>query len=248
MACAPAAQAIFREVLEGLYSNMEYLPGGLTLQIPPEAFPLSTDSLVLAHFARLPKNAKVLDLGAGCGTLGLLLCAKSTGCHVTGVEIDPAAHAAALDNIARNDLRGRMESICADLRQFVPEHGAYQVCVSNPPYFSGGFASTTHPVARQDDACPPEILFAAAGRALKFGGDFFLVHKPEKLAQLIACAAPHGLEAKRLRLVRHRPEGAVSLILLHFKKGGKPGLSWDEQCLYTSEGEQTPYFKEVYHI
>ena len=164
---------------------MEYLPGGLTLQIPPEAFPLSTDSLVLAHFARLPKNAKVLDLGSGCGTLGLLLCANSPGCCVTGVEIDPGAHGAALENIARNGLEARMESICADLRSFVPDHGAYSVCVSNPPYFSGGFASTTHPVARQDDRCPPEILFAAAGRALKFGGDFFLVHKPEKLAQLI---------------------------------------------------------------
>ena len=227
---------------------MEYLPGGLTLQIPPEGFPLSTDSLVLAHFARLPKNAKVLDLGSGCGTLGLLLCAKSASCHVTGIEIDPAAHEAALHNIARNELDARMESICADLRAFVPDHAAFGVCVSNPPYFSGGFASATHPVARQDDCCPPEILFAAAGRALKFGGDFFLVHKPEKLAQLITCAAPHNLEAKRLRLIRHRPEGDVSLILLHFKKGGKPGLSWDEQCLYTSEGEQTPYFKEVYHI
>ena len=227
---------------------MEYLPGGLTLHIPPEAFPLSTDSAVLAHFVRLPKNAKVLDLGAGCGTLGLMLCAKNDRCTVTGVEIDPAAHAAAEENIIRNNLQSRMNSLCADLRQFVPEHGAYQVCVSNPPYFSGGFSSTTHPVARQDDTCPPEVLFAAAGRALKYGGDFFLVHKPEKLAQLITCAAPNGLEAKRLRLVRHRPEGPVALILLHFKKGGKPGLVWDEQCLYTSEGAQTPYFKEVYHI
>ena len=227
---------------------MEYLPGGLTLHIPPEAFPLSTDSAVLAHFVRLPKNAKVLDLGAGCGTLGLMLCAKNDRCTVTGVEIDPAAHAAAEENIIRNNLQSRMNSLCADLRQFVPEHGAYQVCVSNPPSFSGGFSSTTHPVARQDDTCPPEVLFAAAGRALKYGGDFFLVHKPEKLAQLITCAAPNGLEAKRLRLVRHRPEGPVALILLHFKKGGKPGLVWDEQSLYTSEGEQTPFFKEVYHI
>ena len=227
---------------------MEYLPGGLTLHIPPECFPLSTDSAVLAHFVRLPRNASVLDLGSGCGTLGLMLCAKNEYCTVTGVEIDPAAHAAAMNNISRNRLDTRMESICADLREFVPEHGAFGVCVSNPPYFSGGFASTTHPVARQDDTCPPEILFAAAGRALKFGGDFFLVHKPEKLAQLITCAAPHGLEAKRLRLIRHRPEGPVALILLHFRKGGKPGLTWDEQSLYTSEGEHTPYFKEVYHI
>ena len=227
---------------------MEYLPGGFTLQIPPEGFPLSTDSLVLAHFVRLPKNAKILDLGAGCGTLGLMLCARDPGCHVTGVEIDPAAHAAALENIARNELDARMSSICADLRQFVPDHGAFGVCISNPPYFSGGFASTTHAVARQDDTCPPEVLFTAAGRAVKFGGDVFIVHKPEKLAQLITCAAPHGLEAKRLRLVRHRPDGPVALILLHFKKGGKPGLIWDEQCLYTSAREQTPYFKEVYHI
>ena len=227
---------------------MEYLPGGFTLQIPPQGFPLSTDSLVLAHFVKLPKNAKVLDLGAGCGTLGLMLCAKDPGCHVTGVEIDPAAHAAALENIARNELDARMSSICADLRQFVPDHGAFGVCISNPPYFSGGFASATHAMARQDDTCPPEVLFTAAGRAVKFGGDVYLVHKPEKLAQLIMCAAANGLEAKRLRLIRHRPEGPVSLILLHFKKGGKPGLSWDEQCLYTSNGEQTPYFKEVYHI
>ena len=208
----------------------------------------STDSLVLAHFVRLPKNAKILDLGAGCGTLGLMLCARDPGCHVTGVEIDPAAHAAALENIARNELDARMSSICADLRQFVPDHGAFGVCISNPPYFSGGFASATHAMARQDDTCPPEVLFTAAGRAVKFGGDVYLVHKPEKLAQLIMCAAANGLEAKRLRLIRHRPEGPVSLILLHFKKGGKPGLSWDEQCLYTSNGEQTPYFKEVYHI
>ena len=88
---------------------MEYLPGGFTLQIPPEGFPLSTDSLVLAHFVRLPKNAKILDLGAGCGTLGLMLCARDPGCHVTGVEIDPAAHAAALENIARTTLQNLLD-------------------------------------------------------------------------------------------------------------------------------------------
>ena len=227
---------------------MEYLPGGLTLHVPPEAFPFSTDSAVLAHFVRLPKNARVLDLGSGCGTLGLMLCARDPGCIVTGVEIDAAVHAAAVDNIARNGLDRRMSSICTDLRLFAPEPGSYHVCVSNPPYFSGGPASTTHPTARQDEHCPPEALFAAADRAVKYGGDFYLVHKPEKLAQLIVCAAAHRLEAKRLRLVRHREGSPVALILVHFKKGAKPGLTWDEKCLYTAAGEETPYFKEVYHI
>ena len=58
---------------------MEYLPNGLTLNLPQGTFPLSTDSMLLAHFATLPRNAKVLDLGAGAGTLGLLLCAKDHG-------------------------------------------------------------------------------------------------------------------------------------------------------------------------
>ena len=41
---------------------------------------MSTDSMLLADFVKLPRNAKVLDLGAGCGTLGVLLCAKDAGC------------------------------------------------------------------------------------------------------------------------------------------------------------------------
>ena len=50
---------------------METLPNGFTLEIPQGVFPLSTDSMVLSAFVRLPKNARILDLGSGCGTLGL---------------------------------------------------------------------------------------------------------------------------------------------------------------------------------
>ena len=59
---------------------MEHLYNGFTLSLPADAFPLSTDSMILADFVRLPKNASVLDLGSGCGTLGLLLCAKDPLC------------------------------------------------------------------------------------------------------------------------------------------------------------------------
>ena len=228
---------------------MEYLPKGLTLELPAGTFPLSTDSMVLSHFAKLPKNARVLDLGSGCGTLGLLLCAKDDRCTVTGLEIDPAAHAAALENIARNGLSHRLNSICCDLRQF-PETvspGSFGVCVSNPPYFSGGPASLKTPLARRDDCCRPEELMTAAAKALKFGGDFFLVHKPEKLAQLIACGAAEHLEAKRLQLVRHKQNGPITTILLQLRKGGKPGLILEELCLFDSRGLPTEAFREIYH-
>ena len=228
---------------------MEFLTNGLTLELAEGAFPLSTDSMVLANFVRLPKNARVLDLGSGCGTLGLLLCAEDPTCTVTGLEIDGTAHLAALENIRRNGLEARMNSIRADLRSFPPEitPGSFAVCVSNPPYFTGGPASRTTPLARRDDCCAPDELFRSAGRALKYGGDFYLVHKPEKLAQLIACGIPEQLEAKRLRLVRHREGGPIALILLQFRKGGKPGLIIDEQCLFGPQGEPTPWFREIYH-
>ena len=229
---------------------MEYLPNGLTLSLCEGAFPLSTDSMLLSYFVRLPKQASVLDLGSGCGTLGLLLCAKDSSCHVTGVELDSSAHREALENIHRNDLASRMESICADLRsvsgKFSP--GSFSCCVSNPPYFSGGAASRCLPIARQECCCTPDDLLNCGARALKFGGDFYLVHKPERLAELIATAAKYQLEAKRLCLLRHRENAPVNLILLQLRKGAKPGLIWEEIILHHADGSPTPIYKEIYHI
>lgn len=229
---------------------MEHLPNGYTLSLCGEAFPLSTDSMVLAHFTKLPKNASVLDLGSGCGTLGLLLCSRDPGCHVTGMELTEAAHLAALENIRANALDARMESICADLRsvseRFLP--GSFSCCISNPPYFSAGAASQAQPLARQELHCTPEDLFRAAAWALKFGGDFCLVHKPERLAELIATAARFSLEAKRLCLVRHKADAPVNLILLQFRKGGRPGLRWEELTLHNSDSSPTAAYREIYHL
>ncbi len=229
--------------------GMEFLPNGYTLSLCEGAFPLSTDSMCLAHFARLPKQARVLDLGSGCGTLGLLLCSRDGNCRVTGLEFDETAHRAALENILRNALESRMESLCCDLRsvseRFSP--GSFDVCISNPPYFTGGPASKAVPLARRDDFCSIGELMDSAAHALKFGGDFFLVHKPERLPELIAAAAARKLEAKRLCLVRHRDGGPVALILLVFRKGAKPGLIWEEIALRHADNTPTEEYKQIYH-
>lgn len=226
---------------------METLQNGFTLDIPPGAFPLSTDSMALAAFVKLPRNAKVLDLGSGCGTLGLLLCASDPGCIVTGIELAPDAHEAALENISRNGLSARLSSICADLRTIPIEPGSFQICISNPPYFSGGPASRIAPLARRDDTCSLDALCASAAKALKYGGDFFLVHKPERLAEVCACAVSHGLEPKKLCLVRHKAGSDASLILIHCRKGAKPGLLWEEWALHDENGVPTEIYQRIYH-
>lgn len=226
---------------------METLHNGYRLSVAPGCFPLSTDSMVLAHFVSLSGNARVLDLGSGCGTLGLLLCAKSSTCHITGLEQDATAHRCALDNIHTNGLAERMQSICADLRTHPLAPGSFDCCVSNPPYFHGGPPSRTLTDARREDQCSLSELFATATRALKFGGDLYLVHRPERLGELFHLACGQGLEPKQLGLLRHKATDAVSLVLVQYRKGARPGLRWSELCLYRSDGTPTELYRQIYH-
>ena len=84
--------------------------------------------------------------------------------------------------------------------------------------------------------------------ALKYGGDLFLVHRPERLAEAITLGAQHQLETKRLRLLRHREGSPVALVLLQLRKGGKPGLTLDEIALHRSDGSESGDYRRIYHI
>lgn len=229
---------------------MEQLHNGYTLELSPGAFPLSTDSIALADFVRIPKTQNVIDLGSGCGTLGLLLCANHPTCCITGIELDPQAHAMAQKNSIANNLEGRLTSICADIKSISSfiKAGSFSCCISNPPYFSGGPQSQSVPLARRDDLCSTNELMKAAAWALRYGGDFYLIHRPERLAELCACAANHKLEPKRLRLLRHKEGDPISLVMVQCRKGGKPGLIWEENCLYDTSGNPTEYYRRLYHI
>ena len=228
---------------------MEQLHNGFTLELCEGAFPLSTDSIVLSGFTKLPKQANVLDLGSGCGTLGLLLCAKDSCCKVTGIEVDENAHQTALQNAQRNGICARLTSICADLRSVssVFSSGSFHCCVSNPPYFSAAQESANSKT-RHEQLCTLEDLFSAAKWAVRYGGDFFLVHKPERIAEICACAVNHSLEPKRLLFIRHKPADPISLIVLQCRKGAKPGLVIEEAYLQESDGTPSEYYRRLYHI
>lgn len=228
---------------------METLFNGYTLEIAPGAFPLSTDSMALAAFAKLPKQARVLDLGSGCGTLGILLCAKDAGCTVTGIEISETAHQYALKNSRENQLQGRLNSICGSFTDItsLPDAGKFDICISNPPYFTAGFQNPSTALARHEQTCSLEALVRSAALALKFGGDFYLVHKPERLAEIFSTACKNKLEPKRLCLLRHKEDGPVSLVLIQCRKGAKPGLLWEDMVLYDRDGHPTDDYRKIYH-
>lgn len=225
----------------------EHLPGGLTLELPKGCFPLSTDSMVLAHFAKA--RGRIADLGAGAGTLGMLLLSSGARA-VTGVELSPIAHEGALANIARNQLEEKLRSVQGDLRNIrdLLPAGGFDGCVSNPPYFPvSGSQAGKITLARREDCCSLEDIFAAAQWLLRTGGAFWLVHKPERLADLLYYGRVRQLEAKRLRFVRHSPEKPVNLVLVEYKKLGKPGLTLEpELILRNADGSPTAAWREIY--
>ncbi len=206
----------------------EVLFGRIRMTIPDAQFRVSTDSMVLADFCR-DAGGRGLDLGCGCGTLGLLLLGSGAAGSVCGIEIQPEAARQAEENAWRNGLADRFSVVCGDLRQAhaqIPA-GSFDFAVSNPPYYPPGSGrlrkEDSLSLARSELCCPLDALCAAAARALRWGGRLYLVHKPERLADLMVFLRAARLEPKRLRFVRHSAASAVSLVLLEARLGESRG-------------------------
>lgn len=230
----------------------EFLQNGIVMEQSADGFRLGTDSVLLSQFISLPKQAKVADLGSGCGTLGLLLCAEYPDCRVTGIELDENAHRQALDNIRRNALEERLQALHGDVREIrtlLPANG-FDCVISNPPYFpaDSGKQSLKNAMARSEETLPLADLCRAAAYLLPTGGRFALVHRPERLCDIFCTLRENGMEPKRLRFVRHTAASPVSLVLIEARRGGKPGLT----CLpdfteFTPDGAETDEYRAAYH-
>ena len=229
----------------------ELLWGGVRLQTGDQ-FPLGTDSVLLADFAAFAREARIADLGCGCGAVGLMLLAKDPSQRVTGVELSPEAAALARENAARSARSDRFTVLEGDLRRYralLPAN-SFSGVIANPPYFPAGSgrASRTLESARSETSCTLMDLCRCASWLLRFGGAFCLVHKPERLAELCCVLRACRLEPKRLRLARHRANAAPCLVLLESRLGGRPGLVWqDDLILFNPDGSESAEARRIYH-
>lgn len=226
-------------------------PGGLRFAYGRGQFPPGLDSFLLASLPKLKAGMKVCDLGCGTGLLGLLLLQREGALTVTGLEIQPEAVRLGERAVLENHLSGRLTFRLEDLRETALPAGSFDLAVCNPPYFppsSGpppkGEARRT---ARTEESCTLEEVCRAAARLLRWGGSFCLVHKPERLADLVCALRENGLEPKRLRFVCVRPERAPSLILMEARRGGRPGLRAEPPlALENADGSPTAELNRIY--
>ena len=235
--------------------HWEYLkPDGLRFVWDDTLFRPGTDSFLLSSLPKLSAGLRVCDLGCGTGLLGLLLLQRQSELTVTGIDIQPAAVALAERAAAENRLTDRLMFRCIDLRQ-VRQHfstGSFDLVVCNPPYYPPGSGHLRREdslsIARSELMCPLDALCAAAARALRWGGRFFLVHKPERLTDLLCALRAARLEPKRIRFVRHRAGSPVSLVLLESRLGGRPGLQYEpDLVLYEPDGSASADCRRIYH-
>ena len=233
----------------------EYLQHDLTLLQSDGLFRLGTDAMVLADFAAVPKGAAVCDLCAGAGAIGMLLLARDPGCTVTAVELQSKAVDLMERTVKQNGLTGRLIPVRGDVREIrrlLPQ-GSFRHAVCNPPYYpvDSGFPaqSEAQAIARTEQCCTLENVLDAAAWLLPTGGDFWLIHKPERLTDLLCGLRAHGLEPKRLRFVAYRSDSRPSLVLLRAVRGGRPGLDAQETLfLQNLDGTPSEEYKRIYHL
>lgn len=228
-------------------------PGGYRFVYDDALFRPGTDTFLLSAFPRLRPGLRVCDLGCGTGLLGLLLLQRQPELTITGLDIQPAAIRLAEKAAVENGLTDRLSFLAADLRD-VKSHlpaGGFDLVVCNPPYYPPGSgaisADDARRTARSEVDCTLEDVCRAAAYLLRWGGSFCLVHKPERLTDLLCALREHGLEPKRLRAVCKAAGAAPSLVLLEGRRGGKPGLTAEPPLLLqNADGSPTAELDAIY--
>ena len=196
------------------------------------AFPLGTDAVRLAAFANLPKGAAVCDLCAGSGAVGLLMLAREPSLNVTAVELRAEACALMERSVTESGLEDRFRILQGDvraIRDLLPA-GSFRYVVCNPPYYLVGSGyvpeDEARAVARTELRCTLDDACTAAAWLLQTGGSLWMVHRPERLTDLLCSLRANGLEPKLLKPICPNPDKPPSLVLVKAIRGGKPGLVW----------------------
>lgn len=231
----------------------ELCPGGLRFVYEDGLFRPGTDSFLLSSLPRLKAGSKVIDLGCGTGLLGLLLLQRQRCLHVTGLELQEAAAVLAQRCAEENGIADRFSVCQGDLREVKSlfPAGSFDLVICNPPYYEPHRGRTAQETplrtARSEVSCTLEDICAAAKHLLRWGGSFCLVHKPERLTDLLCALRQYKIEPKLLRFVCATASSAPSLVLLEGRRGGNSGLTVRPPLiLQTPDGVPTPEVDAIY--
>jgi tRNA1Val (adenine37-N6)-methyltransferase len=222
--------------------------GSITLIQPKHGYRFSVEAILLGRFARASARDRVLELGAGCGVVAIMMGALYRPREVVALEIQPAL----AEMVARNAAANGLESVhaaCADLRQkkiASVEPASFDLVVANPPYraMAAGRENPDHGrrVARGESTATLADFVAAARRYTRRGGRVAFVFTARRSAELISAMSLNKLEPKRIRFVHPQIAMPASVILIEARASGgievavePPLILYERPGIYTAE-------------
>ncbi len=214
-----------------------------------EVFSFSLDAVLLARFVYVPiQKGRLIDLCTGNGAIPILLTTRTKG-SIEGVELQPRLYDMAVRSAALNQLDDQLTFACRDIKD-APDlfgKGEFDIVTCNPPYFPAHQArdqnSNHHlAIARHEIHTNLKEVIEIASLLLKPKGKAAFVHRPERLAEIMALMRLFHMEPKRLQFVHPKKGKAANMVLIEGTKQGKEGLTvhspihvYDESGSYTED-------------
>ena len=213
-----------------------------------DMFNFSLDTVLLANFCTINKDLNcIVDFGTNNAAIPLLL-SKRTVKPIIGIEIQEDAVVLARKNVELNQLNNQIEIIRDDIKNYVKNGKKTKLVVCNPPFFKVGEKSNLNEneylqIARHEIKISLEEIVRSASMILDNKGRFAMVHRPDRMIEIINCMQKYDIEPKRIRFVYPKFGKESHIFLIEGMYKGNKGIKI-EQPLYAHE-EDGSYSKEV---
>ena len=208
-----------------------------------DGFCFGSDAVLLSRFVKLKKSARVLNMCTGTGIIPVLLWAMQEPCRIDAVEIVPEVSDMAKRTMELNNLSDKIVVHNADLNDAAEMFGkhTFDAVTCNPPYMNvgGGIVNPKDAlaIARHEIACTLDGVVKSAASVLKSGGKLFMVHRADRMCDVISAFRKYRIEPKRLKVVYPSEGKGANLILVEGALDGKPQLKIESAVfMYDRDG------------
>lgn len=215
-------------------------------------FSFSLDSIILANYANIRlRDKNVVDFCTGNGVIPLIV-SKRTKSNIVGVEIQEKLADLAKKSIEYNNLDDRIMIVNEDVNDFSSRHlNEFDLVLCNPPYFkvhdnSSFNESYEKKVARHELLFNLEDLCKCCKKVLKDNGNVYIVHRSDRLMDILETFRKYNIEPKRIKFVYENISKESTLVLIEAQKCGGVGLKIENPIvLYNLDGSMTSEYKSL---